>query len=220
MESYLSLERANYSLYTHMDLLISETEKTRLLRDHNKLALCELQPPESVSDAATAPNSLEQKRESLKYLEEKIFFKKNRLEKISKYIFEIYSRLRDDEASARSSFTDLMVDLNDEESVVLYLSKIDTLLDTYIDSSIRMTANPRHRKKHMSAVNVLSLPSSVRIDDVENKVTSDKILTREELVRLAATKPAVRPNSSTSTRPSTANHSRKSILVPLNNNPN
>jgi hypothetical protein len=125
---------------------------------------------------------------------------------LSELIHSIYSQLLDprpDQISARTRFTNLL-DIN-EDSVLVWLARIDTMLDKYI--APRPVAQNSRPRRNISLVNLLSLPSSIRMDDTENQFS----------VPRSSKGSKSRASSAASTRPST-NHqnSRKSILAQLN----
>ena len=203
LSKFLDMESANYSLYTRLDFLASESEKLRIKLTHSKRELAALES--SVQSISNGMNSVVP-LSSIETIERRTANHQQKFNRVSELIHSIYSRLvepRPSEQSARTRFTGLL-DIN-EDSVLVWLARIDAMLDTYISSRQLVRRSPPRR--NTSLVNLLALPSSIRLDDSENQLS----------VPRSGKGSKSRANSAASTRPST-NHqkSRKSILAQLN----
>ncbi len=240
--AFSSLESSNYSLYTRIEFLVSEYEKLKVLRDHECKSLtneCGHAIGYVPNDSSDDNQVLERILEKTRITEDTVARMGAKTDKITDHIHSMFSVLRKEQQelieSARTTVTDIL-EANDD-SVLLYLSRIDSMLEMYrglikIDKSNMQ----KNTTRHYSMVNLLALPSSIRVDDEETKLSSDKILPHEELVKLAASVKSTankhrahsvasmtsaankqRAPSAASTRPST-NHKvdRKSLTNTVN----
>jgi len=207
-----SIETLNYSLFTRSDFLLTEVNKAQALRDHYHGSLVECTKA-MISDTNHAhANVLEENLEKIRKVDEKIFVKDSRISKLANHIHSILQTLSGNNnfVSYRTTFTDLLE--SSENSVQHYLARIDSLLDRFVGPSFKQPSKLRPRRS-LGNVNWLSLPSSMRLDNIENQLSGEKLLSRDEIMKLASAAP-IRAVSAASTRPST-NHkiSRKSSVI-------
>ena len=204
VEEFVSLfsgkEAINYSLMTHVEFLSTEIRKLQTRINHQQSEYLQLHPVAVPVGSLTSPSESELDR-----WETKISVKKKLLQKITQLIHSIFLKTVDEFASNRTTFSDI-VEAESDETVLSYLGRLHANLTRYLRPSAVIQKPPVRR----GTLHVPSLPSSIRIDDLdEEELGTCRILTREEIVQSLSRS---RLNSAASTRPSTTHtRSRKSL---------